>query len=120
MDAKKRLKRIEKTLCLGTPSSIKDALASISGYLNTNPYHLGEYSMRISMLYRTLGVRDLFQSVKEQGELLADARKIEMENRLNSLVIVLTIITLIVGILTLVVNILCCNNCVDNLIIHQI
>lgn len=111
MEAKYRLKHIESTLRQGHPSSIKDALASISAYLNSNPYHLGEYNKRILMLYRKLGVNHLLQSVKEQGNLLADARNIEMENRLNYRVLTLTAVTVFIGILGLTVSILCCNTC---------
>ena len=113
MEAKYRLKHIEKTLRQGNPSSIKDALASISAYLNSNPYHLGEYNKRILMLYRKLGVNHLLQSVKDQGNLLADARKIEMENRLNYRVYALTAVTVLIGIFGLIVSILCCNTCDD-------
>lgn len=111
MEAKYRLKHIESTLRQGSPSSIKDALASISAYLNSNPYHLGEYNKRILMLYRKLGVNHLLQSVKEQGNLLADARKIEMESRLNYRVLALTAVTVFIGILGLIVSILCCKTC---------
>ena len=111
MEAKYRLKHIESTLRQGSPLSIKDALASISSYLNSNPYHLGEYNKRILMLYRKLGVNHLLQSVKEQGNLLADARKIEMESRLNYRVLALTAVTVFIGILGLIVSILCCNTC---------
>ena len=111
MEAKYKLKHIESTLRQGSPSNIKDALASISAYLNSNPYHLGEYNKRILMLYRKLGVNHLLQSVKEQGNFLADARNIEMEYRLNSRVLALTAVTVFIGILGLIVSILCCNTC---------
>ena len=110
MEAKYRLKHIEKTLRQDSPSSIKDALASISAYLNSNPYHLGEYNKRILMLYRKLGVNHLLQSVKEQGNLLAE---IEMESRLNYRVLALTAVTVFIGLLGLIVSILCCNTCED-------
>lgn len=111
MEAKNRLKHIESTLRQGSPSSIKDALASISAYLSSNPYHLGEYTKRILMLYRKLGVNHLLKSVKEQGNFLADARKIEMENRLNYRVYALTAVTVLIGIFGLIVSIICCNTC---------
>lgn len=110
MDAKRQLKQIEHSLSMDTPSSIKNALASISTYLSSNPYHLGEYNKRIQMLYRALGVKKLYLSIKSRGELLADSRCIEMSTRLNTQVLFLTAITALIGIYGLVVSILCSNH----------
>ncbi len=114
MEARLKLKSIGRTLRIGQPQNIKDALASISSYLATNPYRLGEYGQRGKMLYRNMGVMELLNSIKVQGNLLSDAKEIENNEKLNRRVHVLTAITVVVGILSLIVSILCCNTCGDN------
>ncbi len=115
MEARLKLKSIEHILCLGQPQNIKDALASISGYLATNPYRLGEYGQRSKMLYLNMGINEKLRSVKEQGNLLADAKEIDNNEKLNRRVYSLTAITVVVGVMTLIVSILCCNTCDDDL-----
>ena len=111
MEARLKLKSIGCTLRLGQPQNIKDALASISSYLATNPYRLGEYGQRGKMLYRNMGIIELLNSIRVQGNLLSDAKEIENNEKLNRRVYVLTAITASVGILSLIVSILCCNMC---------
>lgn len=114
MEARLKLKSIGRTLRLGQPQNIKDALASISSYLATNPYRLGEYGQRGKMLYRNMGIIELLNSIQVQGNLLSDAKEIENNEKLNRRVHVLTAITVVVGILSLIVSILCCNTSDDN------
>lgn len=106
MEAKLKLKSIEESLQSGYPKTIKDALASISKYLSANPYHLGEYGPRYKMLYKNMGINDLLESIKEQGNLVSDSKEIENNERLNKSVLWLTAITMIIGGLSLIVNIL--------------
>ena len=101
-------------LRIGEPQNIKDALASISSYLATNPYRLGEYGQRVKMLYRNMGIIELLNSIKVQGNLLSDAKEIENNERLNRRVYVLTAITVVVGVMSLIVSILCCSTSGDN------
>ncbi len=110
MEARLKLKSIERSLNTGHPKNIKDALASISRYLSVNPYHLGEYENRYKMLYQNMGINNLLKSVKEQGDLLSDAKEIDYNEKINCKVYLLTILTVIIGGLSLIVSILCCNN----------
>lgn len=110
MEAKFKLKSIQKNLSKEHPSDIKGALSAMSGYLNVNPYHLGEYGRRAKYIYLTMGVRDLFETVMTQGNLCSSAKEIELNEHLSHRVYALTAITVVIGALSLVVSILCCNN----------
>jgi len=114
MEARLKLKSFGRALRIGEPQNIKDALASISSYLATNPYRLGEYGQRGKMLYRNMGIIELLNSIKVQGNLLSDAKEIENNEKLNGRVYVLTAITVVVGVMSLIVSILCCNTSGDN------
>ena len=114
MEARLKLKEIDRLLRPGQPQNIKDALASISSYLATNPYRLGEYGQRSKMLYRNMGIVELFNSIKDRGNLLADAKVIENNEKLNHRVYALTAVTVLVGVLSLIVSIICCNTGKDN------
>ena len=114
MEARLKLKSIGRALRIGEPQNIKDALASISSYLATNPYRLGEYGQRVKMLYRNMGIIELLNTIKLQGNLLSDAKEIENNERLSRRVYVLTAITVVVGVMSLIVSILCCNTCGNN------
>jgi hypothetical protein len=110
MEAKIKLKAIQENLSKKHPSDIKGALSSMSGYLNVNPYHLGEYGRRTKYIYRTMGVKDLWGTVMTQGNLSSSAREIELNEHLSHRVYTLTAITVVIGALSLLVSILCCNN----------
>ncbi len=110
MEAKFKLKSIQENLSKGHPSDIKEALSAMSGYLNVNPYHLGEYGRRTKYIYRTMGVKDLWETILTQGNLSSSAKEIELNEHLSHRVFALTAITVILGALSLLVSILCCNN----------
>lgn len=110
MEAKFKLKSIQKNLSDKHPSSIKDALAAMSGYLSMNPYHLGEYGKKVKYIYQAMGVTDLFDTVMTQGNLLAGAKEIELNKHLSHRVYNLTGITVGIGVLQLLISIICCNN----------
>jgi hypothetical protein len=110
MEAKFKLKSIQENLSKEHPSDLKGALSAMSGYLNVNPYHLGEYGKRTKYIYRTMGVKDLWETVMTQGNLSSSAREIELNEHLSHRVYALTAITVVIGALSLLVSILCCNN----------
>jgi hypothetical protein len=109
MEAKFKLKSIQENLSKEHPSDIKGALSEMSGYLNVNPYHLGEYGRRTKYIYRIMGVKDLWGTVLTQGNLSSSAREIELNEHLSHRVFALTAITVVIGALSLMVSILCCN-----------
>ncbi len=104
MEAKRKLKHIQKSLNGGLPSSIKEALSSISGYMNTNPYHLGEMGQRVKYLYQAMGVTELLENVKCQGELQADSVSVRTNRRVNGRMLMLTVATVIIGSMQLLQN----------------
>lgn len=114
MEARYNLKRIQNTMRSNHPSDIKDALASISGYLGKNPFRLSEIDSRTEYLYQVLGVKKLFDVVMKQGELLSDSSNIRMTISLNVRMYWLTGAALGAGGLDLLVNILCCDNLINS------
>jgi hypothetical protein len=110
MEAKFKLKSIQKNLSKEHPSDIKGALSAMFGYLNVNPYHLGEYGRRTKYIYRTMGITDLWETVLTQGNLCSSSKEIELNEHLSNRVYALTAITVVIGTLSLLVSILCCDN----------
>ena len=110
MEAKHKLKRIQRLMQDNHPSEIKDALANISQYLSKNPFRLSEIDRRTEYLYNVLGVKKLFDVVMKQGELLSESSNIRMTMSINVRMYLLAGITLGIGGLDLLVSILCCDN----------
>lgn len=110
MEAKHKLKHIQRLMQDNHPSEIKDALAYISQYLSKNPFRLSEIDGRTEYLYKALGVKKLFDVVMKQGELLSESSSIRMTMSINIRMYQLAGITLGVGGLDLLVNILCCDS----------
>lgn len=110
MEAKFKLKSIQKMMQGHHPFRTKRALASISDYMNVNPFHLAEIKKRTDYLYEALGVNSLFLTVKEQGVLLSESSTAVLSFKLNTKVKWLTVLTVLLAALQLVVSILCCNN----------
>ena len=110
MEAKHKLKRIQKLMQDNHPSEIKDALANISQYLSKNPLRLSEIDGRTGYLYKVLGVKKLFDVVMKQGELMSESSNIRMSMSIDIRMYLLAGITLGVGGLDLFVSILCCDN----------
>lgn len=110
MEAKHKLKSIQKMMRNNHPSEIKDALADMSQYLSKNPFRLSEIDKRTEYLYQTLGVKKLYDVVMKQGELLSEASNIRMNISINMRMYVLAGITLGVGGLDLLMSILCRNS----------
>ena len=109
MEAKFKLKSIQKMMQGHHPFRIRRALASISDYLNVNPFHLAEIKKRTDYLYEALGVNALLQTVKEQGVLISESSTAQLSYKLNTKVKWLTFLTVILAALQLLVTSLCCN-----------
>lgn len=110
MEAKFMLKSIQRLMKGFHPFRTKRALASISDYMNINPFHLAEIKKRTDYLYEALGVNSLFLTVKEQGVLLSESSTAVLSFKLNTKVKWLTVLTVLLAALQLVVSILCYNN----------
>lgn len=110
IEAKFKLKEIQKMVQGFHPFLTKKVLASISGYMNVNPFHLAEIKKRTDYLYEALGVNALFQTVKAQGMLQSESSTAQLTHKLNTKVFWLTVLTVLLAALQLLVSILCCNN----------
>ncbi len=111
MEAKFKLKSIQRLMRGFHPFRTRKVLASISVYLNINPFHLAEIKKRTDYLYEALGVNALLQTVKEQGSLLSESSTAQLAHKLDLRVLLLTILMTILAGLQLIVSILCCNIC---------
>lgn len=114
MEAKFKLKSIQKMMLGLHPFRTKRVLASISGYMSINPFHLAEIKKRTDYLYEALGVNDILETVMKQGTLHAESNSAKLTHKLNMRVSLLTLFTVFLAVLQLIVSILCCNTCDNN------
>lgn len=110
IEAKFKLKGIQKMMQGFHPFRTRRVLSSISGYMNVNPFHLAEIKKRTDYLYESLGVNALFQTVKEQGTLQSESSTAQLTHKLNTKVFWLTVLTVLLATLQLLVSLFCCNN----------
>lgn len=110
IEAKFKLKGIQKMMQGFHPFRTRRVLSSISGYMSINPFHLAEIKKRTDYLYEALGVNALFLTVMEQGKLQSESSTAQLTHKLNKIVFLLTVFTVFLAALQLLVSILCCNN----------
>ena len=96
-----KLNRVKRLIKSERSFKIKEAISALAENMGTRLYKVQEIDKRAEYIYNAFGIRDEFDLIKEQGNLLADAVNIKYSVRTNVWMIVLTAITVIVGILSL-------------------
>lgn len=95
LDAKRRLGAIEKSMRVNNASRIKQALSDMTGFLSKNPLRMGEMDWKMRYLYDHLAITDKFKTLSKMGELSSDAINIRESSKLNHLIVMLTVLTVV-------------------------
>lgn len=96
-----RLNKVKQLIKSERSFKIKEAISILAENMGTRLYKVQEIDKRAEYIYNAFGIREEFDRIKEQGNMLADAVNIKYSVRTNIWMIVLTAITVIVGILSL-------------------